>query len=137
MKKVGLWLFVMGLWFAFALAMFSMTGPASPHDIYTGVTGKDGQLCCGAEDCFRTTYAERKAHFFFHLKPEDGGAELDIPADMITWMPVVGDTADGPANKAHLCYRRYQASDDLNQNFAKRRVGDFLVYCAFIPPGST
>ena len=32
---------------------------ASAHDIYTGVKGKDGLLCCGGNDCAATTYRER------------------------------------------------------------------------------
>ncbi len=131
-----LFLYAAGVWFLFMLALFLTVKPAPAHGIYDGVHGFDGQMCCGDDDCFLTTYAEHKTHFFFRLKPADGAVELDIPEAMITWQPIAGDRPDAPANSAHLCYRRYQALDDNNMNFVKRRVGDWLVYCAFIPPGS-
>lgn len=123
---------------AFAFIFPLMLSPVKGHEIYTGVTGRDGQLCCGADDCFVTTYYEKKTHFFFKLKPEDGGVSIDVPADSITWTPIVGDTPDGPPNKAHLCYRKaILPSDMLNENFAKRIIDEkWLVYCAFIPPGA-
>ena len=31
----------------------------SAHDIYTGVHGKNGQLCCGGTDCAVTSYREQ------------------------------------------------------------------------------
>lgn len=112
--------------------------PALSHDIYTGVTGKDGQLCCGEDDCFVTTYEEKKQHFFFRLKKEDGEIAIDIPADSITWTAIPGDDPGGAANKAHICYRKVVLPSDLmNPNFAKRIIDStWLVFCAFIPPGA-
>ena len=35
------------------------------HDIYTGVHGKNGQLCCGGDDCAATSFRERGGQFEF------------------------------------------------------------------------
>ena len=45
-----------------AAATFSV---ASAHDIYTGVHGKNGQLCCGGDDCAATSFRERGGQFEF------------------------------------------------------------------------
>lgn len=44
---------------ALAAALVMAATPALPHDIYTGVRGKDSQLCCGGSDCAATVYRER------------------------------------------------------------------------------
>ena len=41
------------------------TAAASAHDIYTGVHGKNGQLCCGGDDCAATSYRERGGQYEF------------------------------------------------------------------------
>jgi hypothetical protein len=45
---------------AFAVTTISAV---SAHDIYTGVTGKQGALCCGGSDCSATSYREREGRF--------------------------------------------------------------------------
>ena len=47
---------------ALVCASFSSAGA---HDIYTGVHGKNGQLCCGGSDCAATSYRERAGQFEF------------------------------------------------------------------------
>ena len=37
--------------------------PAQAHDIYSGLHGKGGQLCCGGTDCAATIYRERGGSF--------------------------------------------------------------------------
>lgn len=121
-----------------AVALSLIYTPVKAHEIYTGVHGRDGQLCCGADDCFATTYSEKKTHFFFRLKPQDGAIELDIPADRITWLPIPGDDPAAPSNRAHLCYRTATATDLANVNWAPKIIDNqWLIFCAFIPPGGT
>jgi hypothetical protein len=38
---------------------------AHAHDIYAGVHGKNGRLCCGGDDCARTIYHETGSVFGF------------------------------------------------------------------------
>ena len=57
----------------------------SAHDIYTGVHGKNGQLCCGGTDCAVTSYREQRRP----LRIPDARAAMDrnprgahhLPAD--------------------------------------------------------
>ena len=36
---------------AAAMALLCLSTTVLAHDIYTGLLGRDGQLCCGGEDC--------------------------------------------------------------------------------------
>jgi hypothetical protein len=105
------------------------------HDIYTGVRGKEGQLCCGDSDCFSTIYRERGEVFEFRKRD---GNWVQIPQNQIIFLPVPGDRGDDfETHRAHLCYRQIPAGDYYS-NAAKVHIfGDIYVFCAFIPPGRT
>lgn len=121
------------LHFAVGLAISTAFGlhMAAAHDIYTGLHGKGGQLCCGGDDCAATSYREAGASFEF-LK-RDGGW-VRIPVERITFLPIPGD-APTATNAAHLCYRR--ATDEDRAGLGAANVfDDIFLYCAFIPPGS-
>lgn len=109
-------------------------GYANAHDIYGGVHGKDGQLCCGAEDCNPTVYRESNGQFEFRLR--DNTWQV-IPTDRITWLPIPGDTLSDESHLAHICYRPILSTDYNNEYTHNRIVGNIYLYCAFIPPGGT
>jgi hypothetical protein len=105
---------------------------ARPHDIYTGVYGKGGQLCCGGEDCWATLYRERGGSFEFLTRENEWVA---IPEERITFLPIPGDPRNDDSHRAHLCYR--VATDSDRMTFASSNVfGQIFLYCAFIPPGA-
>jgi hypothetical protein len=58
------------------------------HDIYTGVHGRNGQLCCGGEDCAATSYRERGGQYEFLTRERQW---IAIPEERITFLPVPGD----------------------------------------------
>jgi hypothetical protein len=109
-------------WAAFAM----LPSPVRAHDIYTGVHGRDGTLCCGGSDCARTQYklTQNGAEFFVRNREW-----VFIPNERITFLPVPGDSnGDG-----HFCGRP-KTSSDVGE-MAKNVFGNWYLYCAFIPPG--
>ena len=112
---------------ALALSLALVIFPAQAHDIYTGVHGKGGQLCCGGNDCAATIYRESGGRFEFLTREKRWVA---IPQDRITFLPVPGDPPNDDSHHAHLCYRQAIEEDDAQNNF-----DGIHLYCAFIPPG--
>jgi hypothetical protein len=123
---------VLGAALGAALMTASFCG-ASAHDIYTGVKGKDGLLCCGGSDCAATTYRERGGQFEFLTREQRW---VLIPQDRITFLPVPGDPPSDDAHHAHLCYRPATAADRSGWT-AANVFDDIYLFCAFIPPGAT
>ena len=116
---------------ALAVAPLSVS-KANAHDIYTGVHGKDGQLCCGGYDCASTLFRERGGHYEFLTREQHW---VTIPQERITFLPVPGDPPNDNSHHAHLCYR--SATDNDMAGPASSNVFDgIFLYCAFIPPGS-
>ena len=114
---------------ALAAAPLSSVGA---HDIYTGVYGKNGQLCCGGNDCAATFFRERGGSFEFLTREREW---IAIPAERITFLPIPGDPPNDDSHHAHLCYR--SATDNDRLGVASSNVfSDIFLYCAFIPPGS-
>lgn len=105
---------------------------ASAHDIYTGVHGKNGQLCCGGNDCAATSYRERGGSFEFLTRDQRW---VSIPPERITFLPIPGDRLDAETHRAHLCYRPATDLDRLGPQ-STNVFDDIYLYCAFIPPGS-
>jgi hypothetical protein len=102
------------------------------HDIYTGVHGGNGQLCCGGDDCAATYFRERGGGFEFLTRERQW---IAIPAERITFLPIPGDPPNDDSHHAHLCYR--SATDNDRLGMASSNVfDDIFLYCAFIPPGS-
>jgi len=114
---------------ALAIAPISLT---RAHDIYTGVHGKDGRLCCGGNDCAATEYREQGGHFEFLTRESRW---ISIPPERITFLPVPGDPPSDDSHRAHLCYRR-ATDDDRNGPYSTNVFSDIYLYCAFIPPGA-
>jgi uncharacterized membrane protein len=110
-----------------ALALAAYASPTPAHEIYTGVHGKDGRLCCGGNDCAATSYREKGGSFEFLTRENEWVA---IPQDRITFLPVPGDPPSDDSHRAHLCYRLAMPEDSGENNF-----GPIHLYCAFIPPG--
>jgi hypothetical protein len=106
---------------------------AAPHDIYEGVHGKGGQLCCGGNDCAATTYREEGGKFEFLTRE---GKWVVIPQDRITFLPIPGDSPSDDPHRAHLCYRAASGEDRAGP-WVKSVFGGIFLYCAFIPPGAT
>lgn len=125
-------LFDLGLLTAFIVALFLLfTVSSRAHEIYTGVYGKNHQLCCGGDDCAATQYREHGSNYEFLTREK---VWVDIPADRITFLPIPGDVDDGTPNRAHLCYRK--ATDvDRSGGYSNNVFGDIYLYCAFIVPG--
>jgi len=114
---------------ALAIAPLSIS---SAHDIYTGVHGKDGRLCCGGNDCAATSYREEGGHFEFLTRESRW---IAIPSDRITFLPVPGDPPSDDSHHAHLCYRS-ATDEDRSGPYSANVFGGIYLYCAFIPPGS-
>jgi hypothetical protein len=113
------------------MGFFIAWGPdaARAHEAYTGLHGKDGQLCCGADDCARTSYRLHGAHFELLTREERWVA---IPADRITFVSLPGDEA-ADEHTGHLCYRIANDGDRVGD---PENVFDYIYfYCAFISPG--
>ncbi len=118
---------------AITCALFGAFGvEASAHDIYTGVHGKNGQLCCGGDDCAATSYRERGTRYEFLTREQDW---VEIPPERITFLPIPGDPPSNDDHRAHLCYRSATDYDRLGPA-AYNVFGGIFLYCAFIPPGS-
>jgi hypothetical protein len=119
---------------AFGAALLAASFPeADAHDIYTGVKGRDGLLCCGGNDCAATTYREREGRFEFLTREQRW---VSIPQERITFLPVPGDPPTDDTHHAHLCYRAATESDRTGWSASNVFDGIYL-YCAFIPPGAT
>lgn len=116
----------------FALAIWLATTAAPAHEIYLGLHGRNGQLCCGGEDCALTVYREHGGTYEFLTRENEWVA---LPEDRITFLPIPGDPPHDDGHAAHLCYRTATESD--RAGYAKTNVfGSIFLYCAFIPPGS-
>ena len=102
------------------------------HEIYTGVHGKDGRLCCGGTDCAATSYREQGGHFEFLTRESRW---IAIPQERITFLPIPGDPPTGDGHHAHLCYRP-ATNDDSAGPYSTNVFGGIFLYCAFIPPGA-
>jgi hypothetical protein len=105
--------------------------PVHAHDIYTGVHGKSGQLCCGGSDCAPTVYNEDGGRFEFLTREREW---VTIPQDRITFLPLPGDQPTTDSHYAHLCYR-LATQEDREGAYADHVIDDIYFYCAFIPPG--
>ncbi len=106
--------------------------PARAHDIYTGVRGKTGMLCCGGSDCAATTYRLDKGRYSFATREAEW---VEIPEARIQFLPIPGDQpSDADEHRAHLCYRK--ATDYDRQANGENVFADIYLYCAFIVPGS-
>jgi hypothetical protein len=109
-----------------------MPTQAWSHDIYIGVYGKSGQLCCGGEDCSATLYRERAGSFEFLTREN---VWISIPQERISFLPVPGDPRSNEGRRAHLCYRA--ATDDDHTTPASSNVfGRIFLHCVFISPGA-
>jgi hypothetical protein len=106
---------------------------ADAHDIYTGVHGRNGQLCCGGDDCASTSFRERGGRYEFLTRERQW---IAIPEERITFLPVPGDPPNDDSHHAHLCYRSATDSDRLT-SASSNVFENIFLYCAFIPPGST
>jgi hypothetical protein len=102
------------------------------HEIYSGLHGRNGQLCCGGDDCAATVYRERGGSFEFLTREQRW---VEIPTDRITFLPVPGDPPNDDTHHAHLCYRKATETDRMGAS-ASNVFGTIFLYCAFIPPGS-
>ena len=104
---------------------------AHAHDIYTGVTDRKGQICCGGKDCAATIYRERAGDYEFLTRESHW---VKLPQDRITFLPIPGDPPSDDAHHAHLCYRDATDADRVGGGQSNVFDGIYL-YCAFIPPG--
>lgn len=102
------------------------------HDIYSGIHGKNGQLCCGGDDCAATVYREKGSKYEFLTRESEW---VEIPQDRITFLPIPGDEGVEVSHHAHLCYRKVTEGD--RYGLGRDNVfGNIFLYCAFIDPGS-
>lgn len=121
------------------LLMFILltSAPAWSHDIYTNVHGKDGQLCCGDQDCFPTFYRNVGGDYEIFIIAQNRW--LRVPEERITFLPIPGDPSANMDHRAHICYRIADDGDkaSLNDNITNRIIDGLVVWCVFINPGST
>ena len=131
-----------GLGFAVPALFFALVLGAQAHDIYKGVTGQHGNLCCGGEgenaDC------EPLLPEQIHVGPD--GVYLDVKRwpgrvlvwnDRITFGRVPGD---GPEIAGHWCGRpRGNPETDKPELAGDTPQPDphYRTYCAFLNPGGS
>ena len=121
------------LWFLTLIALIALqTTVVRSHDIYTGVRGKNNQLCCGGSDCAATIYQEHGGVFAFLTRE---GEWVEIPVARITFLPIPGDEPSDDPHHAHLCYRPATDADRIGPEH-DNIFEDIFLYCAFIAPGS-
>jgi hypothetical protein len=120
------------VWGMALVALFvGLLWPAYGHEIYTGLHGRNGQLCCGGDDCALTLYRERGDLYEFLTRENEWVA---IPQARISFLPVPGDPPHDDGHAAHLCYRAANEADRLGASI--NVFGAIFLYCAFIPPGA-
>ena len=120
--------------FALAVLLAGFGAPVHAHDIYTGVTGKNGQLCCGANDCSATVYREHGGSYEFLTRE---GHWIPIPQERITFLPIPGDPPSDDSHRAHLCYREPMGYERSSGSYfaSTDEVQAIVLYCVFVPPG--
>ena len=120
--------------FGGVIAVAARSPAASAHDIYSGVHGKNGQLCCGGDDCAATFYRERRRPF----RIPDARAAMDrdprgthhFPADSRR-------TATRTSIRTARIYAIARRQTPIGSAPHSSNVfDDIFLYCAFIPPGS-
>ena len=113
----------------------ALATPAAAHEWYQGLHGKDGQLCCGADDCEPTVFEERRGEFYFYTREKHW---LRVPSERITFLPVPGDESDPNPHRAHLCYRLATPFDSNRPEnvFPDDHGVNLYFYCGFIAPGA-
>ena len=114
----------------------ALATPAAAHEWYQGLHGKDGQLCCGADDCEPTVFEERRGEFYFYTREKHW---LRVPSERITFLPVPGDESDPNPHRAHLCYRGafpFDVENHPENVFTDDAGNKLLFFCGFIPPGA-
>lgn len=123
------------LFFLIVLAMCAfLASAAMAHDIYKGVTGTHGNLCCGGDpktgDCEALTFDQiHEKNGVFVIDSKRYGKPVLLPHDRIIWGGVPGEV---PGTAGHWCgVPRVQpaVTDD------KQPDPDFITLCAFIAPG--
>ena len=89
---------------ALALRRASPLSGASAHDIYTGVKGKDGLLCCGGSRLRRDHPIARRGGRFEFL---DARAAVGVDPRGAHHLPAHPrrPADDSDTHHAHLCYR--------------------------------
>jgi len=119
---------------AVAVGLLALTKPAVAHDIYTNTHGRDGQLCCGDNDCSPTQWRVVDKVYQF-LSRE--GHWISVPEDRITFLPLPGDVSSGDTHRAHLCYKAPPVGPPMSPDRLMHGDGQtILFYCAWIPPGA-
>jgi hypothetical protein len=111
---------------------------AFAHDIYSGLRGKNGQVCCSDHDCAATIYREIGNTFEFLTRENHW---VSIPKSRITFLPIPGDPPSNEEHHAHLCYSilgpGYAWAEPDGEFFFRSKDGAETInlFCAFIPPG--
>ena len=119
---------------AATVSLLAFASPASAHDIYTDVHGRDGQLCCGNNDCSPTKWRVVEGNYEFLTRE---GHWISVPEDRITFLPLPGDEASGDTHRAHLCYTEPPVGPSQSPDRLMHGDGQtILFYCAWIPPGA-
>ncbi len=112
----------------------SWIDPTHGHEIYTGLHGRTGNLCCGGSDCSVTTYRERGSRTETAKSPG-----CPCPGPDSYSCPIPGDDmSDARLGRAHLCYTTMSGYQSIMPD--KTQIDDHgvatTVFCAFIPPGA-
>lgn len=96
------------------------------HDIYTGVTGHDGQNCCSGDDCEEAEYREARGVVEFYSTRHSAWVKVDHRD--ITHENVKGSRP----GVGHWC------GMPRDKTGTKRGIDPlFSTYCAFMPAGDS
>lgn len=121
-----------GLLAGYAACLWSST-EAYPHDVYKGVYGRKGNLCCGGDpqagDCealnWDQIHTDRGVTI---IDSKRYGHPVLVPEDRIVWGGIPGEV---PGTAGHWCgIPRVAGATSPDQPDPS-----FLTFCAFIAPG--
>ncbi len=140
-------------WIVFGLAVLAILWlgvfqPAHAHDIYSGVHGKTGNLCCGGDpitgDCTPAPARARGGFIEFIIHPPSirksysGMADITIsvPDSEVTFLPIPGEEKQSlPPAPVGYVYGHYCGRPSTFS--APNVYNEWYTYCSFYPPGSS
>lgn len=129
---------IIGVAFMFLVFLLAGVRAAYPHDVYTGLRGNQGQLCCGGDpvtgDCEPLQWEQVAIHQdgTVTIQSKRYTGSVTVAAEKITWLPVAAGP-DGIQYPGHWCGVRNTMTSRVE--FPDQIDRAFWTYCLFLAPG--